>query len=239
MLDRISSFLFVCLIVSLAPARVESASALPDIGVGDPKLLLYYFPNIGPIIGGLSVWIYEGSNDAREGYSYGDTNDKDWKNLRLLYRTPQMPDQPIVLSAHHLYPYGRGKAFVRNRTFTFGREAKDRKPVDEAFILLTERGTSIEAQQISEKSVNAEFQLETEERFIGKVGDYVFYRIIGNEHEVFGRAQRTYEWELPKAYLVIGALRGSGAAFRFVYYRSGLGSGRLVETEFSLRDAKR
>ncbi len=218
-------------------AETDSASRLPDIGIGDPRLLLYFFPNIGPIAGGFSIWKYEGSNDAREGYIYGDANDKDWKKLRLIFRTPQMPGLPIELDMHHLYPYGSGRAFVRTRTFNLEREARDRKPVDNPFFVLTERGVVVEAKPMSEMDVNAEFQLAEGLRFIGKVDDFVFYRMIGNEHQIFGRAQRTYKWELPEAYLIIGALRGSGGTFRFVYFRSGLGSGRLVETEFTLKDA--
>jgi hypothetical protein len=93
----------------------------------------------------------------------------------------------------------------------------------------------------SDETVNDEFNLERDSRFLGKLDGKVFYWDRKDESEVFGRDSRNgtvYRWKIPGVYFVDGVLRGREKAYGFVVIRKAFPSGANVVVEASMGDAE-
>ncbi|HZL46759.1 MAG TPA: hypothetical protein VFC28_11070, partial [Opitutaceae bacterium] len=90
-------------------ARADDAPALPALGTGDPKLLVWMNPNLIQFY----ILAYTGKKDLPDYHLYTENFDKN--SLKLLY--PHDAGAIVGLELQHCYPFGNGRGFLRRGQF--------------------------------------------------------------------------------------------------------------------------
>jgi hypothetical protein len=221
-----------------AQARGDFGPPFPNLGTADPNLLIWIPDTLTKFNINDFIILRCSSGKLPNEISIASGN-FDESQLELLY--PHHSDAIVGLALKHCYPFGNGEGFIQHASYSFTNPLGGLPFSKEEIVLFGEKDGKLVPAVSSDETVNDEFNLERDSRFLGKLDGKVFYWDRKDESEVFGRDSRNgtvYRWKIPGVYFVDGVLRGREKAYGFVVIRKAFPSGANVVVEASMGDAE-
>ncbi len=225
-------------------ALANDAPALPALGTGDPKLLVWMPDDLPPF----AVLAYTGEKSMPEYHLYTENFDK--QSLKLLY--PLNFGPLIALELQHCYPFGNGQGFLRRGHHALRNPSAHQQvgTISEIFkewsdvVLFEEQNGGLTTKVLSDETLNQKFDLKLGSRFLGELDNIIFFWNQQDEDTIVGRDTKTarvYRWKVPGVYLVLGVLRGAKQDYEFVVFRQihrfTNATGEKAVIEVSVKDA--
>jgi hypothetical protein len=222
-----------------AAARADDPAALPELGKGDPQVLVWLGPAPAQLLV-VSVTSKQQKNLGEQVISLGNFDER---SLRLLY--PQRSGPLLGLGLQHCFPFGDGRGFLTRAGFVSKNPEARRQSgvVKESsedqpdLVLLSEKGGVIVPQMMTFASVRTQFSLPSDCRFLGVLDGMVFYWSRGDKDGICGRDLKmgsVVRWKVPRISLALGVLHGVTKEIGFVVYRD-----EILRSEKSLIEVSR
>jgi len=224
--------------------RADDALALPALGTGDPKLLVWMNPDLIQFY----ILAYTGEKSLPEQYLFADNIEA--KSLKLLY--PHHAGTIGGIDFQHCFPFGNGQGFLRRMHYDL-RNPSAHQQVGTAseimkewsdVVLFEEQNGRLVTKVLSDETLNQKFDLKPGSRFLGELDNIRFYWNQQNEDTIFGRdtkKAKVYCWKIPGVYIVLGVLRGTRQDYEFVVFRQihkfANATGEKTVIEVSAKDA--